>query len=121
MSKPETDAIIAELDPPYTISWPAERSLPLIFCSPHSGRTYPSVLIAATRLDPVALRKSEDVFVDDLFEPAAALGAPLLAARFPRAYLDVNREPYELDPELFHERPPPFANTQSLRVVGGRS
>ena len=57
--------------------------------------------------------------MDELFEPVVALGAPLIAARFPRAYLDVNREPYELDPELFQGRLPAFANTQSARVVGG--
>src|SRR5690606_37849891 len=65
------------------------------------------------------LRKSEDCFVDELFGDVAALGAPLIAARFPRAYLDVNREPYELDPELFDEPLPQFANTQTMRVVGG--
>ena len=46
-------------------------------------------------------------------------GVPLIAARFPRAFLDVNREPYELDPELFAEPLPDFANTQSVRVAGG--
>ena len=61
----------------------------------------------------------EDCFVDELFAPVVELGAPLIAARFPRAYLDVNREPYELDPELFIEPLPDFANTQSARVVGG--
>ena len=49
----------------------------------------------------------------------ASAGAPLIAARFPRAYLDVNREPYELDPELFIEPLPDYANTQSVRVAGG--
>ena len=67
----------------------------------------------------ITLRKSEDCYVDELFEPVVGLGAPLIAARFPRAYLDVNREPYELDPELFTGRVPEFANTQSARVVGG--
>ena len=74
---------------------------------------------AKAKLDAHTLRKSEDCYVDELFEPVVALGAPLIAARFPRAYLDVNREPYELDPELFTGRVPEFANTQSARVVGG--
>ena len=47
------------------------------------------------------------------------LGAPLLYAHFPRAYLDVNREPYELDPVLFRDGLPHYANTQSVRVIGG--
>src|SRR5262249_57944421 len=87
--------------------------------SPPRGRVSPRAFPAAPRLDPHTLRKSEDCYVDELFEPVVGLGVPLLAARFPRAYLDVNREPYELDPELFEGRLPAFANTQSARVVGG--
>jgi N-formylglutamate amidohydrolase len=75
--------------------------------------------VESSRLPAASLRKSEDCFVDALFQPVVALGAPMIAARFPRAYLDVNREPYELDPELFREALPEFANTRSLRVVGG--
>jgi N-formylglutamate amidohydrolase len=71
------------------------------------------------RLDALTLRKSEDCYVDALVEGVAPLGAPLLAARFPRAYLDANREPYELDPELFDGPIPDYANTQSARVIGG--
>jgi len=90
-------------------------------CGEHNtnGRAYTREFLAQSRLDPHALRKSEDCFVDELFSGAAELGAPLIAARFPRAYLDVNREPYELDPELFVEPLPDFANTQSVRVAGG--
>ncbi len=76
------------------------------------------MLIKSARLDPLALRKSEDCYVDELFESAPEFGAPLIAARFPRAYLDVNREPYELDPELFDEPIPAFANPQTMRVAG---
>lgn len=119
MTSLERDAIVAELSPPFTVTLPVEQQAPFVLCSPHSGRIYPSVFVNATRLDPLSLRKSEDCFVDELFADASALGAPLLAARFPRAYLDVNREPYELDPQLFIERVPAFANTQSLRVAGG--
>jgi N-formylglutamate amidohydrolase len=67
----------------------------------------------------VTLRRSEDAFVDELFLPCVGLGAPLLRALFPRAYLDVNREPYELDPQIFDGRLPDFANTRSLRVAVG--
>lgn len=98
---------------------PPAQTVPLVFCSPHSGREYPDELLAATRLSPLALRKSEDCFVDELFMGVVKLGAPLLAARFPRAFVDVNREPYELDPELFFERIPAYANSHSVRVVGG--
>jgi N-formylglutamate amidohydrolase len=115
----EHTSIIAELSPPFEIVQPAVQSSPFVFCSPHSGRIYPSCLRDASRLDAHNLRKSEDCFVDQLFDMVADLGAPLIAARFPRAYLDVNREPYELDPELFGRNLPPFANSQSVRVAGG--
>jgi N-formylglutamate amidohydrolase len=108
-----------ELDPPFTISTPKAQSAPFVLCSPHSGRVYPRDFLAQSRLDPLTLRKSEDCFVDMLFEDAAALGVPMIAARFPRAYLDVNREPYELDPELFADPLPEYANSRSVRVIGG--
>jgi N-formylglutamate amidohydrolase len=115
----ERQSILEELDPPFHVLTPIEQSVPFVFCSPHSGSTYPAAFIAASKLDPLSLRKSEDVLVDQLFAGVASLGAPLLAARFPRAYLDVNREPYELDPQLFDEPLPRFANSQSMRVAGG--
>ncbi|HEY3911922.1 MAG TPA: N-formylglutamate amidohydrolase [Stellaceae bacterium] len=96
----------------------SERS-PLILASPHSGSDYPAEFIAASRLDAVSLRRSEDSFVDELFAAAPRLGAPLLAARFPRAYLDVNREAYELDPAMFSEALPKFVNACSPRVRMG--
>lgn len=119
MNALERASILAELTPPYTLLEPEEQLTPVVFCSPHSGRVYPKAFLESSRLDPHTLRKSEDCFVDELFQSVVQLGAPLLAARFPRAYLDVNREPYELDPELFHGRMPEFANTQSARVIGG--
>jgi N-formylglutamate amidohydrolase len=118
---PERDAlpIPAELLPPYTVSAAEIQAAPFVLCSPHSGSTYPQSFVELSRLSPLSLRKSEDCFVDELFAPVAAVGVPLIAARFPRAFLDVNREPYELDPELFLETPPDYANTQSVRVAGG--
>ena len=112
-------AIAAELTPPFVIHEPQNQTSPLVFCSPHSGRTYPSILLEKSRLDPLSLRKSEDCFVDELFANAPTFGAPLIEARFPRAYIDVNREPFELDPELFDEPLPAFANAQTMRVIGG--
>ncbi|MDX2205065.1 MAG: N-formylglutamate amidohydrolase [Hyphomicrobiaceae bacterium] len=119
MNASERASILAELSPPFLVHAPQEQLTPLVFCSPHSGRVYPKAFLSASRLDPHTLRKSEDCYVDELFQSVVGLGAPLIAARFPRAYLDVNREPYELDPELFCGRLPDFANTQSARVVGG--
>jgi N-formylglutamate amidohydrolase len=115
----ERQSISHELTPPFDVLLPAEQTSPFVFCSPHSGRIYPSRFLAQSRLDALSLRKSEDAYVDELFRGVVDLGAPLISARFPRAYLDVNREPYELDPELIQGHLPDFANTQSVRVVGG--
>src|SRR5438552_15153435 len=101
------------------IRQPRVRAVPLVLASPHSGADYPSDLLAASRLDPLTLRRSEDSFVDALFGAAPDLGAPLLAARFPRAYLDVNREAWELDPTMFADLLPGFVNTRSPRVRMG--
>jgi N-formylglutamate amidohydrolase len=103
----------------FVIEEPLARSLPLVLASPHSGSEYPADLLAASRLDPLALRRSEDSFVDELFAAAPRLGAPLLSARFPRAYVDVNREAYELDPAMFSDALPDFVNAGSQRVRMG--
>jgi N-formylglutamate amidohydrolase len=108
-----------ELDPPFEIVEPGDTATPLVFSSPHSGNVYPRRFLASARLDATTLRRSEDAYVDCLFAGATGIGAPLLKARFPRAYLDVNREPYELDPRMFEGRLPAFANTRSIRVAGG--
>lgn len=102
-----------------TVREPVERLVPLVFSSPHSGRDYPAEFIAASRLDPDTLRRSEDSFVEELFACAPDYGAPLLAACFPRAFCDVNREPYELDPAMFAGPLPQYANTRSPRVAAG--
>jgi N-formylglutamate amidohydrolase len=105
--------------PAFEVLEPATVTVPLVFNSPHSGAVYPPSFLAASRLDPLTLRKSEDCFVDELFGSATAFGAPLLRAHFPRAFLDVNREPYELDPRMFEGRLPSFINARSMRVAGG--
>lgn len=104
---------------PFEILAPRKQTLPFVLNSPHSGRDYPKHFLASSGLDPLTLRRSEDSFVDEIFSGAVKLGAPLLRAHFPRAYLDVNREPYELDPTMFTDPLPPHANTRSLRVAGG--
>lgn len=119
MSRNEAEAIERELSPPFSVVRPPKLKVPLVFNSPHSGRVYPRAFLASSKLDPLTLRRSEDAYVDELFNFATALGTPLLHAHFPRAYLDVNREPYELDPVLFRDGLPHYANTQSVRVVGG--
>ncbi len=104
---------------PFLIHRPARQAMPIVFASPHSGRDYPERLVAAARLAPLALRRSEDSFVDELFAAAPGLGAPLIAATFPRVWCDVNREPWELDPGMFDGPLPPWVNTSSPRVGAG--
>lgn len=109
----------AEFDPSFEVIGPRRPANPFIFCSPHSGRHYPAAFMKASDLDPLTLRRSEDSFVEEIFSGAPSWGASLLHAHFPRAYLDPNREPYELDPAMFTEPLPPHVNTRSLRVAGG--
>ena len=108
-----------ELEPPFEILEPAAWTAPVVFNSPHSGRIYPRSFLSAARLDLAMLRRSEDSFVDELILGVVAGGMPLMRAHFPRCYVDVNREPYELDPRMFDGRLPSFANTRSMRVAGG--
>lgn len=85
---------------PFRLTEPSRLTTGAVFNSPHSGDQYPAELIARTRLDRLQLRASEDALVDQLFAPAALYGAPLLAATAPRAWVDLNRGPAELDPAL---------------------
>ena len=104
---------------PFFETTPAVRRGPLVYNSPHSGSHYPERFLSMIRLDRDGIRRSEDCYVDQLFSGAAALGAPMLAANFPRAYLDVNREPWELDPRMFDGARPSYVNARSARVAGG--
>ncbi|RMD88546.1 MAG: N-formylglutamate amidohydrolase [Alphaproteobacteria bacterium] len=105
--------------PPFELRMPAGPAGPLVCSSPHSGRHYPAAFRRLSRLDARSLRRSEDCHVDGLFAGAPEAGAPLLAARFARAYLDLNRAADELDPLLFAEPLPPEARRDSDRVAAG--
>ena len=108
-----------ELDPPFEAHEPAECRGPVLFNSPHSGRIYPRefLLASGSISPPCAVPRTP--FVDELIAGVVARGHPLVRAHFPRCYVDVNREPYELDPRMFDGRLPSFANTRSMRVAGG--
>ncbi len=113
-SSPSSDPISAT-----EVFEPARLTSPLVFASPHSGAHYPRAFVAESCLELATLRRSEDCYVDELFSEAPKFGAPLLRALYPRAYLDVNREAYELDPEMFDEPLPRHVNTTSVRVLAG--
>jgi N-formylglutamate amidohydrolase len=127
MTGPAATATSEEEDPAargggeaaFDIVRPRTLATPLVFASPHSGRLYPRDLMAAAALDAAALRRSEDAFVDALAASAPAFGVPLIAARYARAYVDVNREPYELDQAMFEDKLPAYANARTARVAAG--
>jgi len=91
----------------------------LVFASPHSGDVYPDDMLAAARLPVETLRASEDAFVDRVIAGAPVLGATTIRARFARAYLDLNREPWEMDPAMFDGDLPEYAQGRSARVAAG--
>lgn len=108
-----------EQAPGFAIERPACQTLPVVFASPHSGTRYSAAFLAASRLDLPRLRRSEDSHVDTIFAAAPKLGAPLIKALFPRAYVDPNREPFELDPEMFDTPLPDGVITRSPRIAAG--
>lgn len=103
----------------FVIERPEADETPFFLNSPHSGECFPESFLAASQLPRATLRRASDLFVDELFRPAVAGGIPLMRAVLPRSYLDLNREPFELDPRLIAGALPIDANTRSLRVAGG--
>jgi N-formylglutamate amidohydrolase len=104
---------------PLELTLPARQLSPLILASPHSGRIYPEEFAKQSCLAEIILRQSEDCFVDHLVAAAPNLGAPLLSALFPRVFVDPNREPTELDQDMFAERLAVPINAASPRVLAG--
>ena len=103
----------------HEVQRPAEQLLPIVVASPHSGAAYPRAFLDASPLDLDLLRRMEDCHVDRLGAGAVAVGAPLLRAHFPRVFLDVNREPWELDPAMFAEPLPDYVKTRTPRIAAG--
>ena len=106
-------------EPAFDLFMPDRPRAPYLIDSPHSGRAYPDAFLRQTRLDRRAIRLSEDAHVDELCLSAVDHGMAVMRAHFPRAYLDLNREPLELDPRMFVGALPAGANVSSPRVVGG--
>lgn len=110
-----------DAEPPYEIRRPSEDAprTPLIFASPHSGRLYPADMMVSVKLTGDAVRRSEDALVDRLLETAPTHGCTVIAARYARAYIDVNRQPYELDATMFSDELPGYARARTARVAAG--
>ncbi len=117
-SSAEGEAVVAAFE--IRRAGPADAPpTPLVFASPHSGRLYPEDMMSAAALDAVSIRRSEDAFVDDLIASAPGHGAAMITAGFARAYIDLNREPFELDPSMFADELPAFARSRTARVAAG--
>lgn len=112
-------ALEALIAAPFAIARPKAQRAPFVFASPHSGRVYPLSFTQASPLDALALRQSEDAFVDELFAAAPALGVPLIAAQFPRAFVDANRAASEIDPAMFDALPALPMAARTARVAVG--
>ena len=115
----DDNSCTSKTDVPFVISRPKNQLSPVVYASPHSGKNYLDSFIISSSLDPVYLRRSEDAFVDELYESCIKFGSPFLKANYPRAYVDLNREPYELDPDMFDGPLPSYVNVDSLRAQAG--
>jgi N-formylglutamate deformylase len=102
----------------YTLTLPEVQTSYMVFASPHSGRTYSREFKRRSVLDELQIRSSEDAFVDRLLETAPDIGVPLLAARMPRAYLDLNRASDELDPAVIRDIQRPHHNPRIASGLG---
>jgi N-formylglutamate deformylase len=86
---------------PVTILEPAGSPSPLVVDSPHSGRNYPADFAYICPLP--LLRQTEDFLVDELVAGAIKAGATIIAANFPRSYIDANRAENDIDPAVLAE------------------
>ena len=105
-------------DAAYDLYLPARRTTGVVFSSPHSGRDYAQAFLEASVLDRHTIRSSEDAFVDQLFSAAPGLGAPLICARAPRAFVDLNRAADELDPGVISDIRAPAHNPRVNSGLG---
>jgi len=110
---------LGALEQPFVLIEPLRRAGPVLLASPHSGRRYPKDLLAQTRAPLAALRRAEDAYVDALFSDAPRLGAPFLCANLARAYVDLNRDPRDLDPSMFAGPLKAAPKERSARVEAG--
>ncbi|GBD44824.1 hypothetical protein HRbin40_02315 [bacterium HR40] len=104
---------------PFDRHEPAQVSLPLLISAPHSGMLLPPEAAAGLALSPEELRELDDGPVHRLFAAAVADGATMLVARLRRVFVDLNRDPLEIDPALVPDLAPSLRPRLSLRVRAG--
>ena len=113
------DAGSALAEAPFDVTPAMEPAAPVLFASPHSGSHYPASMQEALCVPLIDVRRTEDAFIDELFAGAPALGASLVAARYGRSVVDLNRDPHELDAAMFHDGPPRPCALPTARVEAG--
>lgn len=104
---------------PFNLFESKKQTFPVVFCSPHSGSYYPKNFLKQSLLNETEIRASEDSYIDDLFSAVKDYDLDFLTANYPRAFVDLNRQPYELDPTMFYDQLPDYVNTKSERVKVG--
>ncbi|MEM9740650.1 MAG: N-formylglutamate amidohydrolase [Pseudomonadota bacterium] len=104
---------------PFTYHPPDAAGLPLVFASPHSGQYYPEAMRQALCVPLIDLQRTEDAFVDELISPVTEVGAGKLIARYARGFVDLNRDPLELDRRMFDGPPPRRCGLPGPRVEAG--
>lgn len=100
--------------PPYSLVEPeAYARLPVFYDSPHSGSHYPEDFRPCCDMND--LKQAEDHFIDALFDHVPQYGATFLKANFPRSYIDPNRSPHDIDPDMlsapWHEPVDPYGRS----------
>lgn len=113
------DAGSALAEAPFDVTPAMAPAAPALFASPHSGSHYPASMQEALCVPLIDVRRTEDAFIDELFAGAPALGASLVAARYGRSVVDLNRDPHELDAAMFHDGPPRPCALPTARVEAG--
>ncbi len=102
----------------YRIDAPERSILPIIAVSAHSGRFYPDEFLKQCQIPLDQLRKLEDCYVDELAAFCPQLGIAFISLNYARAYIDVNRDAMELDPEMFKSPLPIMPNDTSRIKMG---
>ena len=110
---------MSQAEPAYILKTGTGLSAPIVFASPHSGQIYPPDMREALRVPLTDLQRIEDAFVDELFSVVTNHGASLLTAQYARSYVDLNRNPDELDIAMFKGGLPRPAMRNSTRVEAG--
>jgi N-formylglutamate amidohydrolase len=110
----------AESGLPGFTTWNVEQlQLPILLAVPHAGRDYPATIMRDLRIDPAHLARLEDRYVDRLAQPAIKAGFPAIIASRARAWIDLNRDEKDLDPEMVRGWATPKGHVGSIKMRGG--